>query len=335
MKPYKHIIAKAFFLFLLFFFSCRNGTSEPIKMIESKQKVILDTDIDSDVDDAGALAMLLNMHKEGIIDLLGVIVTSDDPYAPVCVNVINTFLGYPAIPVGFLMGQPSLNNHSRYTKFLACEFPSKIKSWSDAEESTTLYRRLLTQSPDESVVVVTIGHLSSLHKLLYSSPDKISPLNGIELVNKKVNKWICMGGEFPQGKEANFYRPDPQSTVFCLDKWEKEAIFCGWEVGNKVITGGGNLKEKLNAKNPVYRAYELYNQFSGRPSWDQIAILQLTDKANTFFLYSDNGHCEVASDGSNIWRNGAPSNHKFVVIRPSVETKEIESYIESLILGLN
>ena len=277
--------------------------------------------------------MLLNMHKRGIINLLGVIVTSDNPYAPLCVSAINTYFGYPDIPVGFLMGQHSLINNSRYTKFIADEFPSKFHSWSDAEESTQVYRKLLAQSTDESVIIVTIGHLSSLQKLLQSSSDQISLLNGKELAEKKVIRWVCMGGQFPQGKEANFYRPDPQSTVYCLNHWKKEAIFCGWEVGNKIVTGGVDLKNSFNTKHPVYRAYELFNQFAGRPSWDQIAILQLTDKANAFFLYSNNGRCEVASDGSNIWRNGASGNHKYVVIRPSVDIKEIESYIERLILG--
>mgnify|MGYP002354681651 CR=1 FL=1 len=40
----------------------------------SVPKVILDADLDSDVDDAGALAMLLNLHKAGTIELIGVIV---------------------------------------------------------------------------------------------------------------------------------------------------------------------------------------------------------------------------------------------------------------------
>ncbi len=42
----------------------------------AQQRVILDTDIDSDVDDVGALAMLYNLHNHRIIDLLGVIVTT-------------------------------------------------------------------------------------------------------------------------------------------------------------------------------------------------------------------------------------------------------------------
>jgi purine nucleosidase len=312
---------------------CFVNSSGSYKPILYRQKVILDTDIDSDVDDAGALAMLLNLHKKGIIELLGIITTSDDPYSPVCVSAITTYYGCGDVPVGFLMGQHVLSNHSRYTKNIAREFKTRITSWSMAEVSTTLYRKLLAQSPDESVVVITIGHLTSLQRLMQSPPDRISEMDGIELVSKKVRKWICMGGEYPKGKEANFCRPDPGSTVYCLKHWKKEAVFCGWEAGNKIITGGGNLKSMLNQDNPVYRAYELYNNFEGRSSWDQIAVLQLTEKADSFFSLSKNGYVEIKPDGSNKWKNDPDGKHKYVVLKPSANPVDIEKYIEGLIYG--
>lgn len=54
-------------------------------------KVILDTDIDSDVDDVGALAMLHTLANYGVVDILGVIVTSDDHYAAQCTDAINHY----------------------------------------------------------------------------------------------------------------------------------------------------------------------------------------------------------------------------------------------------
>ncbi|MBK9388949.1 MAG: hypothetical protein IPN68_01715 [Bacteroidetes bacterium] len=153
------------------------ATEDDIK-IGSKPKVIFDTDIDSDVDDVGALAMLLNMHKSGSIELAGVIVTSDDPYSPVCADAICTYYGNEGIPVGFYMGNSSLTNHSRYSKTIADEFPAGINSWAEAEGSTRLYRRLLENSDDSSVIILTAGHLSSLQKLIESQSDKNSLLSG-------------------------------------------------------------------------------------------------------------------------------------------------------------
>ena len=55
-------------------------------LVVARQRVIVDTDIDSDVDDAGTLAMLYTLHKQHKINLLGTIVTSDDPFAVTCVS---------------------------------------------------------------------------------------------------------------------------------------------------------------------------------------------------------------------------------------------------------
>src|SRR5690554_4661537 len=82
----------------------------------SQQRVIFDTDIDSDVDDVGALGMLYNLHEQKEIDLIGIIVTSDDPYAPECVSALNTYYGMERLSIGFLEDQPTLTNHSCYTK---------------------------------------------------------------------------------------------------------------------------------------------------------------------------------------------------------------------------
>lgn len=296
-------------------------------------KVIIDADLDSDVDDVGALAMLLNLYKVGSIDLLGIIITSDDPYAPVCAAALNTFYGYPEIPVGFLKDQPLLNNHSRYTKFIANEFPSEMNSWEDAEDAVQLYRKLLTQQPNESVVIVTIGHLSSLQRLLQSEPDLISELGGKALVKEKVSKWICMGGQYPEGKEANFYRPDPASTVYCVNNWEKNVVFCGWEVGTQIITGGSWLKKNLAHHHPVYRAYELYNNFSGRQSWDQVSILMILKESASFFSIVP-GTCIIAPDGRNTWKNDKEGKHGYIILKSHIDVEYLSKYINHLMAGV-
>ena len=320
-------------LFLAFLLTCGIiGNASNYLQSKSPPKVIIDTDLDSDVDDVGSLAMLYNLHHAGEIELLGVIVTSDDPYAPVCAAALNTFYGMPELPVGFLKKQPALKHHSRYTKQIAEEFPGGIKTWEDAEDAVQLYRKLLAGNPDESLVIVTVGHLTSLKGLLQSEPDDISKLNGKRLVDKKVKQWICMGGQYPQGKEANFYRPDPASTVYCVNNWEKEVIFCGWELGNPVITGGNRLKEKLAPGHPVYRGYELYNGFAGRQSWDQIAVLQLLPNASNFFSF-ERGTCIVAPDGSNTWEDDKKGRHQYVVLNPDISPENVSRFIDSLMAG--
>ncbi|RYY30653.1 MAG: nucleoside hydrolase [Chitinophagaceae bacterium] len=294
--------------------------------------MIVDLDIDSDVDDVSALAMLHTMHNKGQIDLLGVIITSDDSSAAFCADVINTYYGNPKMPIGILKNQAGVRNHSKYTSKVASEFPRRHKHLKRMQEARSLYRRLLANSPDGSVVIVTIGHLTNLQGLLQSPGDRYSRLGGLALVNKKVSKWICMGGQFPEGKEANFYRPDPASTVYCIDTWTLPVVFAGWEVGEKIITGGDYLKGIIESSSPVYRAYELYNNFKGRASWDQVAVLLLTKEADEYFDYIADGTCVVAGDGSNKWVKGSSSNHSYIRLKPETNVNVIARFIDDMVV---
>lgn len=291
--------------------------------------VILDTDMDSDVDDVGALAMLHAYERAGKARILGVIVTSDETYSAACTDAINTYFGRGNLPIG-VSQRDSLIAFSRYTRQLAAEFPNGISAGKKAEDGTVLYRRLLAGEPDNSVVIITIGPLTSLSRLLDSQPDSISPLSGQALVKQKVKSWSCMGGHFPQGKEANFYRPDPASTVNCLSKWELPVTFAGWEAGNQVVTGGAGFKSRCNPSNPIYRAYELYNGFEGRASWDQLAVLEAVEGESVYFSVDRTGHCWVAPDGSNEWRQPPNGIHGYLTINTSPE--KIRDSIEELML---
>lgn len=296
----------------------------------SQTRVIVDTDIDSDVDDVAALAMLHNLVSNKEIILSGIIVTSDDPFAPVCVNAVNTYFERKNIPIGFNKKQPALKNHSKYTRQISEEFPHQLISYKNAFENVDLYRKLLSSSPDGSVVIVTLGHLTSMQDLLQSKGDRYSPLNGKDLVEKKAVRWICMGGMYPSGKEANFYRPDPLSTVYCVKEWLKPVIFCGWEAGNKIISGGQEIKTVLSVESPVYRAFELYNNFAGRPSWDQLAILLLKSDFEKYFDIISDGFNQVEADGSNKWITGAKGNHSYIRIKPGIDPGIIAQLINNM-----
>lgn len=292
--------------------------------------VILDTDMDSDVDDVGALAMLHTYQRSGKVRLLGVIVTSDEQHSAACTDAINTYFKQGDLPIG-VSQRDSLKSFSRYTQKIARDFPHRITN-STADDATVVYRRLLARQPDRSVVIITIGHLTSLSRLLNSPADAISPLSGKELVAKKVKRWSCMGGQFPQGKEANFYRPDPASTVNCLSKWTLPVTFAGWEVGNQLITGGELFKAHCQPASPVYQAYAHYNAFKGRASWDQVAVLEAVEGTDPNFQVERNGSCAVFPDGSNEWKTTPASTHSYLKIKAPLE--QIRNRIEALMAGI-
>jgi purine nucleosidase len=64
------------------------------------QRVIFDTDMGNDVDDALALAVLHALESRGESRLLAVTITKDEPYAAPYVDLVNTFYGRPDVPIG-------------------------------------------------------------------------------------------------------------------------------------------------------------------------------------------------------------------------------------------
>jgi len=293
-------------------------------------KVILDTDMDSDVDDVGALAMLHTFADHGKVEILGVIVTSDDRYAPGCTDAVNHFFNRPEIPIGVEKGIP-LQHISKYTKEIAEGFPKRLQTYEEAVDATSLYRRLLADAADQSVVLISIGHLTNLAHLLKSDPDDISPLTGIDLVKQKVKLWSCMGGMYPEGKEANFYRPDPASTVYSVENWPGEVVFGGWELGNEIITGGLFLQKYLEPTNPVYQAYQLYNNFRGRQSWDQASILYAVSPDKDYWELVREGRCQVHPDGSNSWIFGHRGKQAY--LKKKADPREVSKIIDALMVG--
>ena len=304
-------------------------------IVTGQTTVILDTDLDSDVDDVQALALLHVLADRGSIDLAGVVVTSRDRYAASCADAINTFYGRPDLPVGFLRHRDSLREDSRYTRHLANDFPHDIRDTSDTEPSVRLYRRLLAGARDSSVVIVTVGHLTAFRDFLLSPADDLSRLSGKELARIKVRKWLCMGGRYPAGKEANFYRPDPRSTAEALAHWEGEVIFSGWELGSLIVTGGQYLRDHLPVDHPVYQAFLHFNGFAGRPAWDQSIVLLLDPVADDFFEYLRGGYVSVNEEGENRWIPEAfpGKHHAYVLLRPAVKGERIGRYIDDLIIG--
>jgi hypothetical protein len=98
-----------------------------------------------------------------------------------------------------------------------------------------------------------------------------------------------------------------------------------------VIKGGSWLKSNLAASHPLYRGYELYNNFAGRQSWDQIAVLLLTELSKDFFTYQV-GQCIVHPDGSNSWQDELNGKHKYVVLNPDMDVQTITRFTDSLMV---
>ncbi len=304
----------------------RNSDNNPVK-------IIFDTDMAGDVDDVGALAALHAMADLGEVEILGVMASATYPFTLLCVDRINTYFNRDFIPVGQLKGSGFNRGSSFYAQNIAEEFSGTLQSAGDAPDAVDQYRKILSQQPDNSVIFLTVGFLTNLRNLIISEPDMNSNLTGKELIKQKVRLWVCMGGHFPKGREANL-RVDPEASEEAINNWPTEIIFCGWEPG-KMNTGDSILY--LPETSPVRRAYESFGRIPHK-SWDQVATLYAVrgiDNGPFAHHWKLSGPGQIIvdkNDGSNTWKEDSHGTHRHL-IQIGLD-KEIAREINALMMYL-
>jgi hypothetical protein len=295
-------------------------------------RVIFDTDIEADVDDVGAVAVLHALADQGEAKILAMGVSVKYPWSAPCLDALNTYFGRPEIPIGVVKGA-GVNQGSKYAEEIAKEFPHRLKSADDAPDVVALYRQTLAGQPDKSVVLITVGFLTNVANLLDSPADKTSELTGRELIERKIKSWVCMGGGFPKGREWNLWQ-DTASARKALADWPTPIVFSGFEIGQPIETGAG-LKD-LPATSPIRRSYELYNGLANRSSWDQTAVLYavrgLDGRLKDVWDISAPGTIEMLADGSNRWQSSPSGKHTYLLRK--VPNEQVAHLIEPLMLRL-
>jgi hypothetical protein len=288
--------------------------------------IILDTDIASDVDDVGAVALLHALANRGEAKILAMGVAVDNPWSALCLDAINTYFHRPEIPIGVIKGH-AVKDSSKYAQDIASHFPHDNDDIDDLLDAPTLYRQVLAKQPDGSAVIVSIGMLTNLRNLLESGPDEFSPLGGRDLVKQKVRAWVCMGGKFPSGHEYNLIADGP-AAQYTVDNWPTPVVFSGHEIGNVIMTGPG--LRKLDGTSPIRRAFELYNGLTPRSSYDQTAVLYavrgLDGGLSDLWSVHTGGRLIVNKDGSDKWQPSGDGHDAYLVQKapPSTMAKIIE-----------
>ncbi|MBC8041685.1 MAG: hypothetical protein H7Y06_14170 [Opitutaceae bacterium] len=175
---------------------------------------------------------------------------------------------------------------------------------------------------------MSIGHLNNLWDLLRSEADGHSLLSGEDLIRQKVAHVVMMGGDYPAGKEHNFFaRGSDAVTAEVVHAWPTPILFSGYTLGLGVMTGRGLVA--LPEGHPVRRAYELHPTHPmerGRPSWDQTAVIAAVRGSGCFWGVSEPGFNRIAVDGSNVWESRTDGSHVYLIERdpPAQVAAEIE-----------
>ncbi|KAI1409004.1 nucleoside hydrolase [Hypoxylon sp. FL1857] len=318
--------------------------------IYRSKSIIIDTDIFSDVDDVGSLAIANVLHNYGLVDLRGVAINTHSKYGALAASVINTYFGNGDIPIAAI--RPLTNETFFDTRdFVLGEYASKIahnwpRSLNDSSATPTpveLYRSILASSEDQSITIISLGFLNNLAALLISPSDDITPLTSLNLISAKVEELVVMGGRYPSGREFNFAGVDPASTQHVVNNWPRDIpiTYSGYELG-KGILSGGRLADYALPDSPVLAAYQWYvgRCSTIRESWDPVTtlygILGLEGSRELgigkLFAYANEiGYNEVSVDGTNTWVNDSSvSNQHWLRLADGVTNTSVAWLLNQL-----
>ncbi len=310
-------------------------------LANSQPKIIFDTDIGGDADDLGAIAMLHNYVSRGDCELLAVMCWSDNKYAVPAIDAINRFYLHPNIPIGVRKDGTS-TSETNYNQAIANNFEYKL-TYNDVPETVDLYRKILSSAADTSITIITVGPLKNIQRLLQSKADKYSPLNGSDLISKKVKEFVIMGGKFPKGNdEWNFNGNMPGVTKYVLNNLKVPVVFSGFELGVQIKTGA--IFNEIDPETPLYKGFMYFSehapwikdQFKGKilnnSTFDQTAVLYAVN-GGTDVLWEKvtGGYCEADDKGGNRWVKRENSNHSYLKLIE--KPKFMEILIEAIMLN--
>ena len=314
-------------------------------------KIIFDTDIGGDCDDAGALALLHRLCDKGEAELLAVTHCFNGEYYAGCIDAINRFYGRE-IPVGIHYAAPKSTRPRGVYAAELCEkypnrYPASVYQTADGPADTRdVLRRTLAQAEDGSVTLVVVGTLASMERLVLSGADSISPLSGKELIARKISRTVVMGGRFFESwPMVLFESGDPTHHVMTweynirgsgyataktvLDNWPGEIVFSSYEIGSYIKTMVG-YAARAREGDPVAAAYRIHNGDRGRCSWDHTAVLEAV-RPGVYWHRHEHGRISVDEDCVTHWQKSDTHVHTYLLSKTDYE--EIRRVIDDLLDG--
>ena len=306
-------------------------------------KLIFDTDMGNDIDDAMALAMIHQLERRGACELLAVTSTKDHPLSAAFIDALNTFYGAPNIPIGAVRDGVTPEK-GKYNGLAEKKddagnlvYPHDLKSGEDAMEAVALIRKTLAAQPDNSVKLVQVGFFTNLARLLESKPDKHSDLAGPELIRKKVKETIIMAGAFQsirfgtQHLEYNVKKDIPSAKKMAA-QWPGPLIWSGYEIGiaasypwQSIMEDYGYVKHHI-----VKEGYLDYvpEHPHDRPTWDLTAVLYAVYPDRGYFDLSPKGNVKVNDEGRTDFFPGEKGNDRYFIMNEIQNEKVREAFVQ-------
>jgi inosine-uridine nucleoside N-ribohydrolase len=294
-------------------------------------RIIFDTDIGNDIDDALALAMLHAMESRGEVKLLAVTISKDNRYAGPFVSLINAFYHRPGIPLGTVRDGKSRDDGNYLRPVVESGFyPHSLADSQQAPDAVTVLRKTLASEKDHSVVIVQVGFSTNLARLLDSKPDTASMLAGSELVRRKVRVISAMAGHFPTGPAEYNVKIDIEAARKLVSESPVPIVFSGFEIGKQILYPATSIEHDYAyvAHHPVADAYRAYQPMPyDRPAWDLTAVIYAVHPSDSFGL-SPKGFVSVDDRGVTAFTADKNGRHQFLTVTPDQARRALALMME-------
>lgn len=303
----------------------------PKQAAEAPVNVIFETDMGNDIDDAMALDMLYKYVEDGKINLLAVMINKEGSAPAEFVDIMNTFYGHQ-VPIGVRYGgDPAEKGGVNFAEVISGMkddagqpvFQRTLGKCDTLPDALSLYRKILSEVPDKSVKIISVGFFGNLGALLENEP---------ELVEKKVVSLTTMGGCFfaPNG-EFNLLG-DLEASRKVFDNWPTEIVTSPFEVGIAICYPGESIENDLEwgIPHPMREGYLAYCPMPhDRPCWDLTATLYAVEGGD-WFTISEPGKISVGEDGVATFTADSAGKQRYLAVTPEQATAIREHFVEIL-----
>lgn len=307
-------------------------------------KLILDTDMGNDVDDVMALCMIHTLQKRGAVELLAVTISKDHPQAAAWVDAVNTFYGYPDVPIGVVRNgatpEPGRFNLLADAKQAdgSLRYPHDLKSGLEAPEAVDLLRKTLAAQPDGSIALVQVGFFTNLARLLDSKSDRHSPLSGRGLIAGKVKVCSIMAGAFQtvnwntRHLEYNVIKDVPAAQALAA-RWPTPVVWSGFEIGLAALYPHESIERDFEyvPHHPLKEAYYLFlPPPRDSPTWDPTALLYAVFPDRGYFNLSPPGNVTIDDNGATWFRpdKEGKGSHRYLAMNSAQAARVQEAIVQ-------
>lgn len=298
-------------------------------------RLIFDTDMGNDIDDALALAVIHALESRGECKLLAVTLTKDNPWSAPFVDIVNHFYGRGSVPIGVVKTGKTPEDSRYLVETVQKKLPNgqaaftrALKDGREAPDAVIVLRRVLAGEEDASVTIVQVGFSTNLARLLHSPPDEFTPLAGRELVARKVRLLSVMAGEFPPAKAEYNIKMDREAAARIFSEWPTPIVVSGFEIGKSILYPAVSIEKDFGyvEQHPIAVAYRAYQQMPyDRPTWDLTSVLYAVRPQRWYFRLSNPGTVHVDEKAFTHFREHAGGKHRYLMVDDLQRARVLEA----------